>query len=344
MRDRPAGVADDDLIAALAAGWQLQVADARYAPVGAGSYHWVVRDNENRQWFATLDDLDAKRWLGDNRVAAFEGLRAALDVAVALRHRHDLRFVLAPVMGRNGLTVQRLGCQYAVAVFPFVNASSTPFGQELPRGDREKLVGMLAALHGCPPAALPVHRARVGLPRRDDLAAALSELGAPWSGGPFSEPARELLAASVTQIRRLLAAFDTLADHVRALEPVVTHGEPHPGNLMRTGNDVMLIDWDTAGAAPPERDLWWIVSDSDEVAAQRYTEATGRSVDRDALAFYRLRWALDDMSIYTHELRAPHRHTAGTEQAWRALKITVEGLPDRRRGRQVAANAPYSCR
>jgi spectinomycin phosphotransferase len=327
MRERPAGVADRELGAALADGWQLHVADTRYVPVGAGSYHWIVRDIEDRRWFATVDDLDVKRWLGDDRAAVSEGLRAAMDVAFALRHRHGLRFVLAPVMGRNGLTVQRLGCQYAVAVFPFVDGRSAPFGQELSGGRPDRLVDMLAALHGCAAEALPVRGARVALPRRADLEAALTELGDPWRGGPFSDQARALLAASVTQIRRLLVTFDTLAEHVHTLEPVVTHGEPHPANLMRAGTETMLIDWDTVGAAPPERDLWWIVKDTGDAAARRYAEATGRPVDGDALAFYRLRWALDDMSIYTHELRAPHHRTADTERAWRALKITVEGLP-----------------
>jgi spectinomycin phosphotransferase len=64
------------------------------------------------------------------------------------------------------------------------------------------------------------------------------------------------------------------------------------------------------------------------MAACRYADATGRAVDRDALAFYRLRWALDDMSIYAHQLRARHHRTADTEQAWQALKVTVEGLAD----------------
>jgi spectinomycin phosphotransferase len=327
VRDRPAGVGDRELSAALADGWRLHVTDARYAPVGAGSYHWTVRDIEDRRWFATVDDLDVKRWLGDDRAAVSEGLRAAMDVAFALRHRHGLRFVLAPVTARNGLTVLRLGCQYAVALFPFVDGNSAAFGQELSGRDRDRLVDMLASLHDCAPAALAVRRARVALPRRDDLEAALTELGDPWSGGPFSDQARALLAASVTQIRRLLVTFDTLANHVRTLEAVVTHGEPHPANLMRAGTETMLIDWDTVGAAPPERDLWWIVRDSGDVAARRYAEATGRRVDPDALAFYRLRWALDDMSIYTHQFRAPHDRTADSERAWRALKTTVDGLP-----------------
>jgi spectinomycin phosphotransferase len=328
MRDRPAGLGERKLSKALADGWQLQVADAQYAPVGGGSYHWIVRDTEDRRWFATVDDLDVKRWLGEDRATVADGLQAAMDVAVALRHRHSLRFVLAPTTGRNGLTVRRLGDNYAVSMFPYVDGVSGHFGEDMAEGDKDELVGMLAALHACPLAALPVRRARVALPRRGDLEAALDDLGHPWSGGPFSDQARALLAGSAGQIRRLLATFDILSDHVRTLEPVVTHGEPHPANLMRTDSETMLIDWDTVGAAPPERDLWWLVSDSSGGTARGYAAATGRTVDREALAFYRLRWALDDLSIFACDLRAAHRRTADTEHAWQALKITVAGLLD----------------
>ena len=40
-------------------------------------------------------------------------------------------------------------------------------------------------------------------------------------------------------------------------ELVVTHGEPHAGNVMRRSDGRhLLVDWDTVAVAPPERDLW----------------------------------------------------------------------------------------
>jgi spectinomycin phosphotransferase len=39
---------------------------------------------------------------------------------------------------------------------------------------------------------------------------------------------------------------------------VVTHGEPHPGNILRAAGGLYLIDWDTVGLALPERDLWMV--------------------------------------------------------------------------------------
>ena len=36
---------------------------------------------------------------------------------------------------------------------------------------------------------------------------------------------------------------------------VITQGEPHPGNVLRTLAGLRLIDWDVSALARPERDL-----------------------------------------------------------------------------------------
>jgi len=322
VRDRPAGVGERELKQALADGWHTRVVATRYAPVGGGSYHWVVRDDRGRQWFATVDDLDDKCWLGDTRAAVSRGLRAAMETAFALRHRAGLWFVVAPVRAVDGETVLPLGSKYSVTVFPFVHGASGRFGAELSAGDREHLVEMLAALHRSTPAAAQASRCQIAVPRRGVLETALRELEQPWRGGPFSELARALITRKARHIRHLLASFDELAERVSALEPVVTHGEPHNANLIRTRNGVMMIDWDTVGLAPPERDLWMIVSDSGQETC-RYAQVTGRPVDPAALALYRIRWTLDDISAFVKMFRTGHRRTADTEHTWLGLNNTL---------------------
>src|SRR5262249_36789828 len=80
-----------DLVYALADGWGLSAETLRYAPVGGGSYHWVVTSGPGEQWFVTVDDLDDKGWLGRTRPAGFAGLRAAVDASVTLRRRGGRR-------------------------------------------------------------------------------------------------------------------------------------------------------------------------------------------------------------------------------------------------------------
>jgi spectinomycin phosphotransferase len=290
--------------------------------VGGGSYHWVVRDGQGRQWFVTVDDLDNKCWLGDTRAEVSKGLRAAMDTAFALRHHAGLPFVLAPVRALDGETVLPLRSRYTITVFPFVHGASGRFGEELSAAERGQLVDMLAALHRSTPAAARASRFQIEVPRRGVLETALRELDEPWHGGPFSEPARALIAMTAGHIRHLMTSFDQLAERVTALEPVVTHGEPHNANLIRAGTGVMLIDWDTVGLAPPERDLWMIVSDSGR-EARRYTQATGRSVDPAALELYRIRWALDDISAFVQMFRTRHRRSADAEHMWQGMNSTL---------------------
>ena len=325
MRARPDGVGEDELSLALAKGWRINASAMHYAAVGGGSYHWVVRDGAGQRWFVTVDDLDDKAWLGDTRPAVMAGLRSAMNTALALRRDASLEFVVAPVPTSDGTAVRLVGPGHAVAVFPFLSGTPGRFGEVLPASERAVLVDMLAALHrstlhrsargGAPTAA-------IGLARRKDLDAALREVGQPWRAGPFAESARKLLAGAADQIRTLLEIFDRLADGARASEFVITHGEPHPGNVMRIGSRRMLIDWDTVGLAPPERDLWMVVSETGE-ESRRYADLTSRAVDPARLAMYRLRWALDDISMFVHQLRTEHRHTADTEHAWLALEETV---------------------
>jgi len=332
VRDRPEGITERDVAHALADGWGLpaQTLRLRYAPVGGGSYHWVVTAGRSGRWFVTVDDLDDKGWLGRTRPAVFAGLRAALDAALWLRRTAGLGFVAAPVPALDGQSLRPLGDAHAVAVFPFLPGTPGEWDKPLPAADLDELVAMLAALHRVDPAAVRLPRRDVGLSWRGDLEAALRELGRPWTGGgPFTEPARALLAGAAGPVRRGLDALDRWASApAAAASLVITHGEPHPGNVIRLAGDnarLMLIDWDTVALAPPERDLWMVATETRH-ELRRYTELTGRPADPAALELYRLRWALDDLSCFVRDLRAPHRRTPGTEHAWHSLEITIAQL------------------
>ncbi|MFB8353169.1 phosphotransferase [Streptomyces niveus] len=328
MEERPAGIQDSDVRDALRA-WEIDPVTLEYAPVGFGDYHWTVTDTRDGNWFVTVADLTHKSWYGDGTEAAFRGLRDAMDTAVALRDaerggRPD--FVVAPVRTAEGESVRGLGAGHAVSVFPLMPGTAGHFGETLTPHDRGPVLDLLAELHRTSPPptarALPPEFAT-----RPQLDRALGELGNPWDGfGPYAEPARHLLADHTAVLRRRLGEFDRRARELRAsgAPPVVTHGEPHPGNLLRAGERRLLLDWDTVGLAVPERDLWLVADGPDDLA--RYEESTGRKPDPSALALYRLRWALNDIAEFLTLLRTPHGPTPDAQQSWKALAETVRSL------------------
>ncbi|HTS95471.1 MAG TPA: phosphotransferase [Streptosporangiaceae bacterium] len=319
MRHPPGGIDERELARVLDGGWGLAPATLSYLPLGFGDHHWRLTDTSGRRWFITVAAL-AGGWRGTGPAEGLADLRAALGTVTALR-RAGLDLAVAPVPDQAGQPLARLGPGQAVTVFPWLDGAAGAFGGPLPERDRLTLVTLLASLHnatGVAGAGAPVRSP--GLADRAGLAAALGDLGQPWPGGPFGEPARRLLARHAAALDHALARFDRLVSEARRTgPPVLTHGEPHPGNIFRSRSGALrLIDWDTAGLALPERDLWDVAGPGSAEAAH-YTGLTGRPVSPVAAEAYRLRWALDDIRLAVHDFRGPHERTPDTELAWVTL-------------------------
>ncbi|MFI2299948.1 phosphotransferase family protein [Actinacidiphila glaucinigra] len=326
MRGRPEGIGEPELGDALRT-WGIDVASWTYEPVGFGDYHWTAADTCGRRWFVTVADLAHKSHCGAGADAAFEGLSRAMDTALALRERAGRDFVVAPVPAVGGGTVRRVGARYGVSVFPHAYGVAGRFGDRLGARERGAVLDTLALLHRTPPPQ-PTPRVRLALPGRAALESALAGLRDPWHGGPYAGRARELTREHAAVLRRRLDEFDRRAGALEGAggERVVTHGEPHPGNLLRQGAGYALVDWDTVGLALPERDLWLVATGPEDL--DRYQDAAGRRPDPEALALHGLRWRLTDVAAFLGDFRSPHAATPDSALAWRSLAGTVRALAE----------------
>ncbi|MBO0835822.1 MAG: phosphotransferase, partial [Actinobacteria bacterium] len=197
------------------------------------------------------------------------------------------------------------------------------------RRRRAAIIDLLAALHSATPEGFQVPSRPLELgATRQIIDQALASVGVPWNGGPYAELGRDLLARYERPLRQAFARFDGLLDRVReAGGPfVITHGEPHPGNLLRTRTGLRLVDWDQTALARPERDLWWVISGDQDAA--RYSSRTGWTVNQDALDLYRLRWGLDDTAEFLSVIRGPHERTADTLVSWTGLQQTLVAIAE----------------
>jgi spectinomycin phosphotransferase len=315
--ERPADLTDSDVADALRWHWSLDVADVRYAAVGYGGYHWTVADVTGLRWFVTASRLTATADLADLRAT----MGAARDLADAGQD-----FVVAPVRADTGEVVIRARPGYAISMFPFADGIPLRFDDALSAADRLTVTDMLASLHTARLPGGPVPIRDLNPRSRSQLEISIRERGRPWRGGPYAEAARALVSEHADGLLAALAAFDELTVEVAASSPLVlTHGEPHPGNLVRRGAGYLLIDWDTAGLAPPERDLWSILSDAGAEAA-RYAELTGHEVSPRAVSLYRLRWDLDDVGLFLADFTGPHERDKDTEVGWAGLADAVQRL------------------
>jgi len=321
----PPGVSETQIVEALERDWGLGVERLAYVPKGFGSYHWEAVTGEGGRRFVTVDDLTTKTWLGAAVEENHRALRSCYRAAHELAERRGLSFVVAPLPDRHGEVVHRLSARFALSVYPFVPGPAGRWGVQIGGDEARRVLRLLADLHGCEvETEVPDRGLEVG--GRPLLEAALDELDRPCSAGPFSERARAELAAHRGEVVRLLESFDDLAARFAAggPVPVVCHGEPHPGNLIGGDDGIHLVDWDTVGCAPAERDLWMFEL-CPEVDLDFYEEITGRRIDRRGLALYRLAWILEDLAAFVTVFRSPHELNAATQKAWDGLTGYLRG-------------------
>jgi spectinomycin phosphotransferase/16S rRNA (guanine(1405)-N(7))-methyltransferase len=221
-----------------------------------------------------------------------------------------------------------VGGRFGVAVYPFISGQSFEWGEFPSPGYRLEVLRMLTAVHTAPAAASRHALADdFAVPHRDELEAACDPAGDAADCGPYARPASLLIRRNATQIRRLLARYDDLAQQARSqpARAVLTHGEPHPGNTMLTAGGLLLIDWDTALVAPPERDLWGL-DPGDGSILGAYASATGVVPVPVMLDLYRLRWDITDIAADVSRFRRAHTGSIEDDKSWEFLSSLIKRL------------------
>jgi spectinomycin phosphotransferase len=257
-----------------------------------------------------VDNLHTKSWFGPRVEETFVGLSAAYGAARSLADT-GLEFVVAPDVSAAGDVVCRLGEAQAMSVTAYVDGLTPGFGAQPGGGETSQLQQALAELHqATPPSGMRIEQLR-------DVVAEVTEglrLYESHDAGPYSARLVEWLRDHAADLQQAVARLEMYASNALSERLVVTHGEPHWGNIIVTSNGLRLVDWDTIALAHAERDLWHISQDPNDL--NEYAEQSGRSPQRVLLEFYALAWTLRDVVAYVHYFTRPHDDDAESTIAW----------------------------
>jgi hypothetical protein len=332
----PDGLRSDAVRSALAQGWGLAVVSLGYLALGFGSHHWEAVDSAGTRWFVTVDELASRRWSRAEPLDAVCGrLGASLAVASDLSEL-GLSIAVAPVPTWAGGPLLRLTDRFAVSLYPFTTGQSFTWGAFSSPEHRRAVLDLVVAVHTAPPAARGHAIADdFTIACRDALEATMTSAGGIGGAAPrgrYERAASALIAEYGTSVRLLLARYDALVSLAKAdlakadsVRPVLTHGEPHPGNTMLTPGGWRLIDWDTAAIAPPERDLCSLDPGDGSILAA-YHQATGVTPRPGVLELYRLRWDLTDVALGAERFSSSHSGNADDEQTFALLGQLLKRL------------------
>ena len=327
----PKGLTEEALAAALARGWGIEVAGLEYRALGFGSHHWEVVEAGGGRWFVTVDELAQRRNVGSETNAQVQArLAASVGAARALKNSSTrYEFIVAPIPSLDGAVLLSVGEGFCTSVYPLLEGESFSWGPLRHDDQLGAVVSMLIDLHNAPLGrTLGAPQEDYRVQRRDELERALAEGADVPDRGPYSLALAELITRNAPALSAVLQKYDKLVAEATPSAPrVLTHGEPHAGNTMLTGDGWKLIDWDTAALAPPERDLWNL-GPSDGSAFNNYAEATGYRPRPALIELYKLRWDLNDVSLSAAALRGDHIEDANTTMSWENVQGVVRSLAE----------------
>jgi spectinomycin phosphotransferase len=298
VQETPEEVTADEVLALVRSDWDERASAAVHLPLGFGAHHWRVDVAGRPRLFATYDRFGARHDLAS--------LTAAYASAVALAER-GLEFVLVPQRSRSGRVLVPVA-HGALSCTRWVEGSVVGEGPLTDPATVAANIADLARLHACdPPDGLPrwVPQVSADLPER---LAALPAGG--QDAGPYGESARQAVAGRRRDIEDWTRRYQALAAEAGRRTWVVTHGETHTRNQLRTADGIRFVDWESVKLAPRERDLATLVQAG---------YGTAVAADPAMVELFDLEWRLAEIDEYAHWFAAPHTGTADDAIAYEGL-------------------------
>jgi spectinomycin phosphotransferase len=317
MLEKPA-IPDEQIAAALQAGYDLQVVEIEFLPLGAdvntAVYQVVSRSGETyflkirRGNFDPLSVL-LPRYLSDQGIAQ----------------------IIPPLLSRNQQPWALLNSETLI-LYPFVEGRDG-YQVELTSRHWVDFGSALRRIHG---AQLPqkifsrLHRETYSAHYRQVVNNFLDQIDGEIFQDVTAFELREFLRSKRSQILDLIRCADQHAQVLPSLAPewVVCHSDLHAGNiLIASDQSLYLVDWDEPLLAPRERDLMFIGGAQGfrghslvEEAQLFYQGYGGVKTIPQALAYYRFERVIQDIAAFCDQILNPGGSGEDRQQALKYLK------------------------
>jgi spectinomycin phosphotransferase len=289
--------------------WQLVVARVHFIPHGESAYSYRVETEPGSTCYLKVVD---RRTSAGQRTADHMRFSLPLQRLVAEQRLGEVTAPLPRATTQGALCITHGPLLFAL--YTFVAGETLANAYPMPPALVRRIGQALAALHMIHiPRQFQQHAAEDSLTAPFDLRlladlASLSTISA--HDAAYLQQLREIIWPRRELICGFLARGQDYARRASQLEvrPVLCHGDPWGGNIiLESTGQLVLLDWESAVLAPPERDAFLYMSGSEADFAAfdaGYRAIQGEAVRWHAewLAYYAYRQQLRNLAQWLHDL------------------------------------------
>lgn len=265
--------------------WNLQITALTDAPRQFVAKTFFVK-TENKTYFCKVID----------KPLFIDGVVNSLPALVNI---HDLGYTKInypiPTVS-NDLYVKEAGT--LTVLFNFIDA---PQNYDY---DNTILGKTIAEIHKLSPQiTTPIKHEQFEFKHASEFMDKLGQLSSEAGRDEISTNLHKLMNANYSTIVRAYKQFQIVAENCSnsELDSVITHGDA-PGNvLVKSPDDIYIVDWDDILLAPAERDLWFMI-DKQDFGDGYTTEIPEYNPNQVTLDYYLLSRYFNDMVEYWAEI------------------------------------------
>lgn len=280
---------DDSMLASiLEQEYGIHVKNVSFIPWGTSAYSYKVSGVHGTCYYLKLIDMTDNK---QRRAAA--RLDQYLPITWKMHHDGIFQNITYPIKTRDGRYYSSFK-KTVLILFHFIEGltlkESSAWKETL-----AAIAKMIGILHKAAPKidTRTARQERFDIWHKRSLLQSLSDLE---STKPFDSPYKEALQGFIlprkNEILQLLNRTQSLQASVRGIQKdrVFCHGDLWAGNIIRQGNELFFIDWESSLVAPPERDVSNFIGNGDhfEMFFRQYENSFGKQVilHSDLLRFY----------------------------------------------------------
>lgn len=278
--------------------YSFTLSSIKFIPKGADADAYIITTKDKKRFFIKLYDL--KRIKRLNLRIHFE----SLPVLHLLHEKQNITKISYPILTKQQKLSFGFGNHRAV-VFNYVPGKNDE--KLLTKKQLENFAVLLAQIHKSPASLkkLITHKENFDLSYLKKLERVL-KLVTKEAKTSFQKKISKIVSPNYSAVLDFIEQTRKINITLPAKDMVIVHSDPYFLNLMKTRDDVYLIDWDGIKLGPKEQDIWFYlikgICNDPFMFLNKYKKVSGKfKLNKKIIHFYIQNRVLEDLYHFLQE-------------------------------------------
>ncbi len=284
--------------------YSLKISLLKFVPKGMDANSYIITTVDKQKYFLKLYNLKKIKIL--RLKINFRDFK----ILNTLHDKYNIKTISYPILTiKNKIFVNTK--PYRLVLYDFIEGNN----DEKPLTNKQlgSFAQLLSQIHNISDNKLKIHnKEKFEIDKLKELRKLLTKVTqVGWINPIYRKKVSQLIRKNNKTILQLIQQTINLSKELKSenSKQVITHSDPYSLNLIKTKDNVSLIDWDGISLGPKEKDLWFYLVDKicmkPLLFLKKYKEINGKfHINKKIIHYYIQKNTMEDLFHYLQEINS----------------------------------------